>query len=107
MGAALSLAKFEFLPRIQRHLEPFDRTLLEADQLARTGLSPGLARSSRLLRGRPFAVPILSANIWPVIEPHVAKIAQALDECEADTVTKVDCGKFIPGRFRKTAAPSS
>jgi hypothetical protein len=48
----------------------------------------------------------LKATAWPVIEPHVAKIAQALDECEADTVTKVDCGKFILGRFRKTAAPS-
>jgi hypothetical protein len=41
-----------------------------------------------------------------VIEPPVAKIAQALDECQADTVKKVDCRKFIPSRFRKTAAPS-
>jgi predicted nuclease of predicted toxin-antitoxin system len=48
------------------------------------------------LAGRPFAVLILSAINWPVIRPHVATIAAALDRAQAGTVQMIDCGVFIP-----------
>ncbi len=54
----------------------------------------------RLLR-RPFAVLILSATNWPVIEPHVQKIAEALEHSKPGTVTRVECGRFRPMRFQK------
>ena len=57
-----------------------------------------MERQQRLLR-RPFAVLILSATNWPVIEPHVAKIAQAVDESKPGTVVRVECGKFVPRKF--------
>jgi predicted nuclease of predicted toxin-antitoxin system len=57
----------------------------------------------RLLR-RQFAVLILSATNWPVIEPHVAKIAEAVDNCKPGTVTWVECGRFMPSKFRGPVA---
>jgi hypothetical protein len=39
---------------------------------------------------------ILSAINWPVIRPHVATIAAALDRAQAGTVQMIDCGVFIP-----------
>lgn len=53
------------------------------------------------LARRPFAILILSATNWPVIERHVQKIADALDDAKPGTVTKVDCGRFVPSKFRK------
>jgi hypothetical protein len=58
------------------------------------------------LRRRPFATLLLSTNHWPSISPHVAKIAEALDACEPGSVTKVDCGTFVPRRLRKPETPS-
>ena len=37
------------------------------------------------------------------IKPHVGKIAEALDHAEPGEVERVDCGKFIPRRFRPKA----
>ena len=47
------------------------------------------------LEGRPFAVLIMSAINWPVIRPHIRKIAVALDEAQPGTVKTIDCGVFI------------
>lgn len=55
------------------------------------------------LRRRPFAILLLSATNWNVIKPHVGKIAEALDHAEPGKVERVDCGKFIPRRFRPKA----
>ncbi len=57
------------------------------------------------LQRRPFAILILSACNWPVIHAHVEKIAMAIDCCEPGAVTKIDCGSFIPRRFRKPRVP--
>jgi hypothetical protein len=46
------------------------------------------------LSGRKLAILSLSAISWPVIEPHVEKIAAALDAAEAGSFTSVDCGIF-------------
>jgi hypothetical protein len=48
------------------------------------------------LAGRPFAVLIMSAINWPVIRPHVDKIAAAIAAAEPGTVTMVECGVFVP-----------
>jgi hypothetical protein len=34
------------------------------------------------------------AVAWPVIEPHVGKILDAVDEAKPGTLTRVDCGTF-------------
>jgi len=52
------------------------------------------------LSGRPFAILILSATNWPVIEPHVYRIARALDEIKPGEVTRVDVGRFVPRKIR-------
>ena len=59
-----------------------------------------MEREQNLAR-RAFSIFLLSTNHWPTIEPNVGKIASALDEAQPGTVTKVDCGKFIPRKFRK------
>jgi hypothetical protein len=46
------------------------------------------------LAGRKIALVSLSAVNWPVIAPHTAKIAAAIDAAVAGSVTRVDCGAF-------------
>jgi hypothetical protein len=58
------------------------------------------------LRRRPFLVLLLSTNHWPSIIPHISKIAEALDAAVPGSITKVDCGSFIPRRMRKPKTPS-
>jgi len=48
------------------------------------------------LDDRPFAVLIMSAINWPVVQPHVHKIAAALDVARPGTVQMIDCGVFKP-----------
>lgn len=57
------------------------------------------------LGGRPFAILLLSTNHWPTIEPNVCAIASAVAEARPGAVCKVDCGSFVPRRFRKPAEP--
>jgi predicted nuclease of predicted toxin-antitoxin system len=52
--------------------------------------------NQRQLKGRPFAVLIMSAINWPVVKPHVEKIATAVAIAEPGTVTLIDCGVFVP-----------
>lgn len=49
-------------------------------------------RSQQQLVGRPFAVLIMSAINWPIVRPHVEKIAVAIIAAQPGTVTLVDCG---------------
>jgi hypothetical protein len=46
------------------------------------------------LSGRKIALVSLSAVSWPVIESHVAKIANAVASAEPGSFTRVDVGKF-------------
>ena len=48
------------------------------------------------LGGRSFAILIMSAINWPVVRPHVEKIAAAVAIAERGTVTLIDCGVFVP-----------
>ena len=52
--------------------------------------------------GRKIAIVSLSAIGWPVIEPHVLKIAEAVDRAAPGSFTRVDCGAFVrPGHRPK------
>jgi hypothetical protein len=46
------------------------------------------------LSGRAIALVSLSAVSWPVIEPHVAKIINAVDDAKSGSFTRVDVGRF-------------
>lgn len=58
------------------------------------------------MAGRRIAIISLSAIAWPIIERHVSKIVAAVDEAEAGTFVRVECGVFIRGR-RKPNSPVS
>ena len=53
------------------------------------------------LHGRPFAILLLSTNHWDTLEHHVIAMAKALGGAKSGVVTEVDCGKFVPRKFRK------
>ena len=52
------------------------------------------------LLDRPFATLLISTNAWPLIRGHVEAIRSALKETESGRITPVDCGTFVPKRFR-------
>lgn len=47
------------------------------------------------LKGRPFAVVVLSAVDWTVIRAHVPAITQAIGSALPGTVSAVQCGTFV------------
>ncbi len=63
-------------------------------------------QKQQVLAGRPFAVLLLSTNNWPLIQEHASAVAKALDECKPGAVLPVECGRFLPLRFRKQNGPS-
>lgn len=50
---------------------------------------------------RPFGILLLSTNHWPTLELNAGRVGAALNEIQPGTVIKVDCGIFVPKRFRK------
>ncbi|MGI4828810.1 MAG: hypothetical protein ACRYFU_11565 [Janthinobacterium lividum] len=52
------------------------------------------------LLNRPFATLLLSTNAWPLIRGHVEAIRLALQGPEGGVISLVDCGTFVPKRFR-------
>jgi hypothetical protein len=58
--------------------------------------------------GRKIAIVSLSAIGWPIIEPHVAKIIEAVDEATPGSFTRVECGTFVrPKRTPKGSISAS
>jgi hypothetical protein len=57
--------------------------------------------------GRKIALISLSAVSWPVIEPYVAKIADAVDNAKPGSLTRVECGAFVRPRRRPKDQGSS
>lgn len=49
---------------------------------------------------RSFSILLLNTNHWPTIQQRVESIVTALETGKPGTVTRVDCGNFIPRRFR-------
>jgi predicted nuclease of predicted toxin-antitoxin system len=52
--------------------------------------------SQQRLEGLPFAVLVMSAINWPVVRPHIHKIAAAVEDAQPGTVKRIDCGVFVP-----------
>jgi hypothetical protein len=57
-------------------------------------------RSEQNMTGRRIAVVCMSDNHWPIVKDHVTAIGDAVDTALAGTITTVDCGTFVPRRFR-------
>lgn len=64
-----------------------------------------MEREQNLSR-RPFAILLLSTNHWPTIEPNIGVIVSAIVDARPGEVTKVNCGRFVPRRFRKPQGPA-
>ncbi len=57
------------------------------------------------MTGRMIALVSLSAVNWPVIEPHIPRIVEAVDHAAPGSFTLVACGAFVgPGRRSKGPA---
>ncbi len=52
------------------------------------------------LARRPFRILLLSTNHLPTLQPHIGKIAVALETAELGKITRVDVGTFVAKRFR-------
>ena len=50
------------------------------------------------LTGMRIAIVSLSAIGWPIIEPHVAKIVEAVDGVEPGSFVRIECGVFRRGK---------
>jgi hypothetical protein len=46
------------------------------------------------MKGRKIGVVVLSAQEWPIISQHLAKIREAVDAAVPGSVQFVDCGEF-------------
>jgi len=58
------------------------------------------------LGARKIAVVSLSANNWPIIKNHVARIASAIDSARSGSFVRVECGVFSR-RAPRLKGPSS
>lgn len=47
------------------------------------------------LRGRSFAVLVLSVTNWKLMKPHVTKVVEALDNARPGSIQKIECGRFL------------
>lgn len=50
---------------------------------------------------KPFGMLVLSTKHWPSMEPYVAKVVEAVGRCAPGTILEIECGKFVPLRFRR------
>jgi hypothetical protein len=53
------------------------------------------------LSDRSIALLALSAVNWPVLEPNIAKIVDAVDGARPGTLTRIECGTFNRGRLKR------
>jgi hypothetical protein len=54
----------------------------------------------QVLTTRTFGTVILSTNSWPLIQKNLEAVRRGISEARPGTVTKVDCGTFVPRRRR-------
>ena len=81
------------------------------DLILKAGFEAFITNDKRMereqqLKRRPFATVLLSTNHWPTMEPNIDKIAQAVAGSKPGGVVRVECGRFVPNRFRKPSGPS-
>ncbi len=50
---------------------------------------------------KPFGILVLSTNHWPSMQPYIETVVEAVKRCKPATIGKVECGRFVPRKFRK------
>jgi predicted nuclease of predicted toxin-antitoxin system len=71
-------------------------TLIERERFSVFLTGDKNMQAQQRLEGRPFAVLIMSAINWPVVQPHVHRISEAIAKALPGTVNTIDCGLFVP-----------
>ena len=56
--------------------------------------------SQQTMEGRKLAVLCMTANNWPIVQPHIQNVVEAVDGAEPGTAMVVWCGEFQPKRKR-------
>jgi hypothetical protein len=64
-------------------------------------------RHEQNMTGRRIAVIYMSDNHWPIVKDHLTAIRYAIDNALPATLTAVECGTFVPRRFRDHRRPQS
>ncbi len=54
--------------------------------------------SQQIMKGRKLAVLCMTANNWPVVQPHIQNVVEAVDGAEPGTSKAIWCGEFQPRR---------
>ena len=62
-------------------------------------------RHEQNMAGRKIALVYMSDNHWPIVKDYAQAIGEAVDTALPGTVTAVQCGAFVPRRFRTGPAP--
>ena len=62
--------------------------------------------SQQTMNGRRLAVLCMTANNWPIVQPHIQNVVEAVDSAEPGTAKAVWCGEFQP-RKKSGAMPQS
>jgi hypothetical protein len=57
-------------------------------------------RHEQHMRGRQIALVYMSDNHWSIVRDHVTAIVDAIQDATPGTVTAVQCGTFVPRRYR-------
>ena len=58
----------------------------------------------RQLDRKPFGILVLSTNHWPSMRPYIEKVVEAVEGCQPGAVAKIECGRFVPRKFRTPSA---
>ena len=64
-------------------------------------------RHEQNMAGRQIALVYMSDNHWPIVKDYVAAIVKAVEQVKFGEVRAVDCGTFVPRKFRKLGELSS
>ncbi len=62
--------------------------------------------SQQIMHGRKLAVLCMTANNWPIVQPHIQNVVEAVDSAGPGTAKSVWCGEFQPRR-KMSATPQS
>lgn len=52
------------------------------------------------LARKPFGILVLSTNHWPSMQPYLEIVVKAVERSQPGTLAKVECGRFVPRKFR-------
>ena len=62
--------------------------------------------SQQTMKGRRLAVLCMTANNWPIVQPHIQNIVEAVNRAEPGRAETVWCGEF-QARSKSSVKPQS